>query len=84
MKGNASQLCDHALYEKLAGYFNEATSFSSFLGNDLPDITKYLKVKATILRQFNLDLQAKGLPVQPSVRTPKRNVTRNCVCSLAA
>ena len=41
------------------GYFNEATSFSSFLANDLPDITKFLKEKARILRQCNLDLQAK-------------------------
>ena len=61
MKDNASRLRDHALYEELAGYFNEATSFSSFLANDLPDITKFLKEKATILRQFNLDLQAKGV-----------------------
>ena len=61
MKDNASRLRDHALYEELAGYFNEATSFSSFLANDLPDITKYLKEKATILRQFNLDLQAKAV-----------------------
>ena len=58
MKDNASRLRDHAFYEELAGYFNEATSFSSFLANDLPDITKFLKEKATILRQFNLDLQA--------------------------
>lgn len=61
MKDNASRLRDHTLYEELVGYFNEATSFSSFLANDLPDITKYLKEKATILRQFNLDLQAKGV-----------------------
>ena len=60
-KDNASRLRDHVLYEELVGYFNEATSFSSFLPNDLPDITKYLKEKATILRQFNLDLQAKGV-----------------------
>ena len=61
MNDNASRLRDHALYEELAGYFNEATSFSSFLANDLPDIIKYLKEKVTILRQFNLDLQAKGV-----------------------
>ena len=30
MKDNASRLRDHALYEELARYFNEATSFLSF------------------------------------------------------
>ena len=75
MKDNSSRLRDHKLYEELARYFNEAMSFLWFLANNLLDITTYLKEKATILRQFILDLQA-----QPSVRTPKRN----CLCSVMA
>lgn len=51
---------DVSLYEELEGYYTEVMGFKAFLLNELPEFVEYLRLKATIKRDFNLDLQSKG------------------------
>lgn len=60
-KDKASKMRDVSLHEELVGYFNDATAFKTFLAYELPEITEAVRMKATIKREYNLDLQAKGV-----------------------
>ena len=42
---------------QLVGYFTDVNDFSFFLVNDLPPLTDLLNKRATITREFNLDMQ---------------------------
>lgn len=60
-KEKANRLRDVTLHEELVGYFNDVNDFKAFLATELPGIKEYLNLKATIKRNYNLDLQAKGV-----------------------
>lgn len=61
IKDNANRFRDVQMHEELVGYFNEINNFTSFLANDLHEITAFQKERASIARQYNLDSQAKGV-----------------------
>lgn len=60
-KNKASRLRDLPLHEELVGYFNDVNDLKSFIANQLPEIKEFLRKKATIQRNYNLDLQARGV-----------------------
>ena len=60
-KNKANRLRDVSLHEELLGYFNDVSDLKCFLASHLPEIKEYLRKKATIQRDYNLDLQAKGV-----------------------
>ena len=60
-KGKANRLSNVSVYEELEGYYTEVMDFKTFLLNELPEFVEYLRLKATIKGDFNLDLQSKGV-----------------------
>ena len=77
-KNKANRLWDVPLYEQLLGYFNDVNNLKCFLASQLPEINEYLIKKATILRDYNLDLQAKGVLAlgKPPEQTQKEKRTK--------
>lgn len=71
-KNKANRLRDVTLYEELLGYFNNVNDLKCFLASQLPEIKEYLRKKATIQRDYNLDLQAKGVAGKATRVTAKR------------
>lgn len=71
-KNKANRLRDVTLYEELLGYFNDVNDLKCFLASQLPEIKEYLRKKATIQRDYNLDLQAKGVAGKATRVTAKR------------
>ena len=61
LEWKANRLHDVSLHEELVGYFNDVNDFKAFLASKLPGIKEYLNLKATIKRNYNLELQAKGV-----------------------
>lgn len=72
MKDSAKRLRDNQLYEEPVAYFTDVNDFSSFLVNALPPLTDLVNKRATITREFNLDMQSKG----PMGATVRRNAKR--------
>ena len=60
-KEKANRLRDVNLHEELVGYVNDINDFKAFIAYELPEMKDFLNEKATIKRDFNLDLQAKGV-----------------------
>jgi len=71
-KNKANRLRDVPLYEELLGYFNDINDLKCFLASQLPEIKEYLRKKATIQRDYNLDLQAKGVAGKATRTNAKR------------
>lgn len=71
-KNKASRLRDLPLHEELVGYFNDVNDLKSFIANQLPEIKEFLRKKATIQRNDNLDLQAREVTVASNRANAKR------------
>lgn len=71
-KTKANRLRDVPLYEELLGYFNDVNDLKCFLARQLPEIKEYLRKTATIQRDYNLDLQAKGVTGKATRANAKR------------
>ena len=63
---------DLPLHEELVGYFNDVNDLKSFIANQLPEIKEFLRKKATIQRNDNLDLQAREVTVASNRANAKR------------
>lgn len=71
-KEKAHRLRDVSLHEELVGYLNDINDFKAFIADELPEIKDFLNEKATIKRDFNLDLQAKGVAGATTRKNAKR------------